>query len=283
VVLNLLGNALKFTFHGDIRLICTLTEHNTVQIAVTDTGIGIPEGKIARLCKAFEKVEGTQRINPQGCGLGLYISNLLAISLGAKRISIHSKQQAGSQFSFEIQIYQQEIEESEHSFLMDAELYVEDERRTEATISPSLCAEKQLGARHYPTILVVDDSEFNRLVLIKLLESMNTAADQASSGLRAVSLIRSKAAKFHYYRLILMDMEMPEMDGVTATQEIRTMEVTGELQVRARIACCSADRGKKISIEAWRQGWTTILRSRLIERSCKRCCYQCSLCVISRI
>ena len=71
---------------------------------------------------------------------------------------------------------------------------------------------------------------------------MNTAADQASSGLRALSLVRSKAAKFHYSRLILMDVEM---DGVAATQEIRTMEVTGQLQVRARIICCSAHRGQE--------------------------------------
>lgn len=245
VVLNLLGNALKFTFHGDIRVICMLTDHNTVKVAVTDTGIGIPESKIAGLCKAFEKVEGTQRINPQGCGLGLYISNLLAISLGSRPISIHSQLQAGSEFSFEVHIYQQESPLVDYSPPIDAESDIEIERCTEATISPSLCAEKQLGARHYPDILVVDDSEFNRLVLIKLLEAMNIPADEASSGLRALSLIRFKAARNHYYRLILMDMEMPEMDGITATQEIRTMEVTGELQLRPRIICCSAHRGQE--------------------------------------
>jgi len=245
VVLNLLGNALKFTFHGDIRVICMLTDHNTVKIAVTDTGIGIPASKITGLCKAFEKVEGTQRINPQGCGLGLYISNLLAISLGSRPISIHSQLQVGSEFNFEVNIYQQESPLIEYSLPIDAESDIEIERCTEATISPSLCAEKQLGARHYPDILVVDDSEFNRLVLIKLLEAMHITADEASTGLRALSLIRFKAARSHYYRLILMDMEMPEMDGITATQEIRTMEVTGELQLRPRIICCSAHRGQE--------------------------------------
>ena len=241
VVLNLLGNALKFTFQGGIRVIITLTDHGTIRVAVSDSGIGIPSDKILGLGKAFAVVEGTQRVNPQGCGLGLYISNLLALSLGSRPISIQSKLGAGSSFSFEVNIYQKEVSES--GVEECCWLAVEDERDSEAPISIS----EFIGGNRpegfvYPDVLIVDDSEFNRLVLVKLLEKANIRADEAESGLRALSKVRSAIQRNHYYRFIFMDMEMPEMDGVTATQEIRTMELTGELRVRPRIVCCSAHR-----------------------------------------
>lgn len=241
VILNLLSNALKFTFAGGIRVICMLTSHNTLKITVSDTGVGIPSNKISSLCKAFEQVEGTQRINPQGCGLGLYISNQLVISLGSKPIQIQSKVNLGSEFSFEVNIYQEEC-------ILDSIPYIttetiEDEQETQMALpNTAISSGNAFDSRPHADVLIVDDSEFNRMVLLKMLENMHVRAHEAASGLRAVAKVREAAKKQQYYRVIFMDVEMPEMDGLTATQEIRTMELLGELPVRPRIVCCSAHR-----------------------------------------
>ena len=123
---------------------------------------------------------------------------------------------------------------------------IEDEREGETPVaSSSLLGGNGLHFMRSPDILIVDDSDFNRLVLAKMLEALNLQADEASSGLRAISTIREHIKRRHYYRLILMDMEMPEIDGITATQEIRTMEITGELPERPKIVCCTAHRGQE--------------------------------------
>ena len=244
VILNLLGNALKFTFHGGIRVICMLTNSNSLRIIVKDTGLGIPEDKISGLCQAFKTVEGTQHINPQGCGLGLYISNLLALSLGAKPIDIKSKVGIGSEFSFQVRIYQHQVEGEEG--VLDTTIVMDEERESEEEIRyPVLRGGHMPVEVTIPAVLIVDDCDFNRVVLLKMLETLHVRADEAASGLRAVALIRAAAKRGSFYRLILMDLEMPEMDGLTATQEIRTMEITGELTMRPRIVACSAHRGRE--------------------------------------
>ena len=240
VLLNLLGNALKFTFHGGIKVTCTLTEHNTVKISVADTGIGIPIDKIAGLCKVFGTVDGTQRLNPQGCGLGLYISNELALSLGSKPLQIASTP-SGSEFSFEVAIYQDPIAPTVVSGRWVEETSEERSTELEVLISDLHGGQTRTG----PDVLVVDDSEFNRMVLVTILRSMHVQTDEAGSGLRALAKIRAGLHRDHYYRLIFMDVEMPEMDGLAATREIRTMELMGELRTRPRIICCSAHRSQE--------------------------------------
>ena len=245
ILLNLLGNALKFTFQGGIRLICMMTDRNTLKFTVKDTGIGIPPSQITNLCKAFSTVAGTQHINPQGCGLGLYISNLLAQCLGSIPIRISSTEHVGSEFCFEVSIYEETGAVSEG--LVDATTAgIEDERCSEAFLifSPLIGGKGSL-ALTLPEVLIVDDSEFNRLVLQRMLESFNIRVDQVSSGLRAISAVREGAHRGHLYRLILMDVEMPEMDGITAAQEIRVMESTGELSEGPVIIACSAHRGSE--------------------------------------
>ena len=241
VILNLLSNALKFTFAGCIRVICMLTSRNTLKITVSDSGVGIPANKISSLCKAFEKVEGTQRINPQGCGLGLYISNQLVISLGSKPMQIQSKLGLGSEFSFEVNIYQEECQlETIPNITTET---IEDEQETQMALpNTAISSGNAFNSLPHAEILIVDDSEFNRMVLLKILEAMHVLAHEAASGLRAVAKVREAAKKQQFYRIIFMDVEMPEMDGLTATQEIRAMELLGELPVRPIIVCCSAHR-----------------------------------------
>lgn len=242
ILINLLGNALKFTFQGGICVICNMTDSNSLKFTVKDTGIGIPPSKIAGLCKAFSTVEGTQCINPQGCGLGLYISNLLVQCLGSKPIKISSTEHVGSEFSFEVSIYEEGKAELEGIGDVTS-AGIEDERcyETPFFFNP-YTGGKGSDFMNIPQVLIVDDSDFNRLVLIKMLESFNIHADQASTGLRAISAVRAHAQRGHLYRLILMDVEMPEMDGIAAAQEIRSMELTGELAEGPVIIACSSHR-----------------------------------------
>ena len=243
VLLNLLGNAVKFTFQGGIRVICMVTNHSHLRITVKDTGIGIPPSKIASLCKAFSTIEATQGINPQGCGLGLYISNLLAQCLGGRPIDITSIELVGSEFSFEVNIYEESWGNVTEGCDDITSVGIEDEKDGEIMmVSKSWIGGKGDEVGELPMVLVVDDSDFNRVVLIKMLESFHIRADQVNTGLRALTVIRENAQRGHLYRLVLMDVEMPEMDGLAAAKEIRTMELTGELMQGPKIVACSAHR-----------------------------------------
>ena len=244
VLLNLLGNAVKFTFQGGIRVICMATEQNHLKITVKDTGIGIPPAKISSLCTAFSMVDGQQSINPQGCGLGLYISNLLVKCLGSKPIEINSTEHLGSEFSFEVAIcdeYSVCVSDERGDF---TSVGIEDERSIESILSAKECiGGKGENQGELPVVLIVEDSEFNRVVLGKMMEMMNVRADQVNTGVRALRVIREEARRGHLYRLVLMDVEMPEMDGITTAKEIRAMELTGELTEGPVIVACSAHRG----------------------------------------
>ena len=99
--------------------------------------------------------------------------------------------------------------------------------------------------RSLSRVLVVDDIDFNRVVMRKMLRNFNIEADEAYSGLRAVTMIRTALRRNHCYRLILMDVEMPEMDGIEATMAIRAMELSGELPERPRIVACTAHRSRE--------------------------------------
>jgi len=244
ILVNLLSNALKYTYSGGIRVTCILTSASTVRITVTDTGIGLPRGKLAIFTQVFSTVEDGYSVNPQDCGLGLYISNLLALCVGGRPLEYHSRTGGGSEFSFEVDINCEG--KVVRTGKLERQPSVGNERDTESEIfALNISGGNSLHSHSFPHILIVDDVDFNRMVLLRLLESCHQAADEAASGLRAIAKIRDSARRGHYYSLIFMDVEMPEMDGITATQQIRLMELTGELPVRARIVCCTAHSGKE--------------------------------------
>jgi PAS domain S-box-containing protein len=195
VILNLISNALKYTHNGQISIATTLVDYSdercVIGIGVTDTGSGIPEEKIPFIFDKFTQVNVEDSRLYGGSGLGLSIVKQI-IELQGGSISVSSKLDQGSTFYFEIPYL---IPVLEKPVLNIA--------------NPGL-PEKKLK------VLVVDDVYANRLILSKFLAKFGIASEFAENGKEAVERVQQIN-----YDLILLDMQMPVMDGYTATSEIR--------------------------------------------------------------
>jgi CheY-like chemotaxis protein len=197
ILLNLLGNAVKFTDHGSVcfRVSSTATDasHVRMRFEVADTGIGIAAAEVERIFDPFHQVR--ERHRPiEGTGLGLAISRRLVGLLGGT-LSVSSTPSQGSTFLVEIEAAVGEV--AVH-------------RATHAAVSISGYS----GRRR--RILVADDKEDNRCVLGRLLRSLGFEVDEAENGARAVELAIERRPD-----LIFIDLIMPVKDGVTAVRELR--------------------------------------------------------------
>ena len=197
VFLNLLSNAIKFTENGEVTLSAEEKEFkdDTVRIEfkVIDTGIGIPEDKLDMIFESFiQESESTSR-KFGGTGLGLAISKQLVEIMGGD-IKVTSKPGKGSVFSFEL------------TFNLGTE-------KVKQKTGGKNGAETNLDGLR---ILLAEDNEINRFLAQTVLEQWNCEVDHAVTGKEAY-----EKAKAKNYDLILMDMRMPEMDGLTATKLIR--------------------------------------------------------------
>ncbi|MDC8005532.1 response regulator [Aureisphaera galaxeae] len=201
VLMNILGNAYKFTKDGDIfvrvKPLNKMAHSLDVQFTVEDTGIGIAKDKLALIFDEFAQVSEAE-INSQGTGLGLSIVKKLLEKSNAE-VVVESELGKGSSFSFVLPfvLIQQKVTEA-----------------FEAPISftdTSVLKDK--------SILIVDDNAINRVVTQKILEKENTVCDQAVNGEEAVQKVSKR-----YYDLVLMDVNMPVKDGIQATREIREFD-----------------------------------------------------------
>lgn len=199
ILLNLLGNSLKFTLSGTIRLEISISD-SKLHFSVHDTGIGIPSNKLPSLFKQFNKINQSS-LNPQGAGLGLFISNMLTFRLGGKGIRVTSEEEIGSCFNFEISLN----EENKEPINVNP-----DKKRAE---TESLAGHENL------CILIVDDTYFNIMALQQILDKEGFKSESALSGKEAIEKVKTKN-----YDLILMDCEMPELDGWETTQLLRDLE-----------------------------------------------------------
>jgi signal transduction histidine kinase/ActR/RegA family two-component response regulator len=208
ILLNLTANALKFTEQGSITLRVRLLEDQPdevlLRIEVQDTGIGIAAEDQSRLFTAFEQADGSMTRKYGGTGLGLAISKRLVQMMGGE-VGVDSQPGSGSTFWFTVRLGK-------------------DHHPAAGAVSPaptfnSDTAEAQIKARHTGAhVLLAEDEPVNQEVSRGLLEDAGLAVDLAADGAEAVAL-----AKQNRYALILMDMQMPRLNGVGATRAIRAL------------------------------------------------------------
>jgi len=199
ILLNLVGNAIKFTEQGEVGVRLQRISEKKFRIAVYDTGIGIPEHRLGDVFKAFEQADNASTRAHGGTGLGLAISQQLVEMMGG-RISVASTLDEGSEFSLE---------------LPSIEAVAPQTAGAEAA-KPSGPSVKWADGLD---ILVVDDTETNRFLAGVYFRDSGADLRFAENGGEAVAMTRDKAAD-----IILMDISMPVMNGYEATAAIREQE-----------------------------------------------------------
>jgi hypothetical protein len=208
VVLNLLGNAVKFTERGSVTLSATaMSESGEVKLrlAVIDTGIGISADKLDRLFKSFSQTDASVSRRYGGTGLGLAIAKKLTERMGGE-IGVDSTPGAGSTFWVALPVTLAAAAEADETSRRV------DEERFERAI-------KELnGVGRKLRVLVAEDNATNQLVVRAALEKFGIVPDVAGNGLEAIDAVRRQV-----YDVVLMDVHMPEMDGLEATKVIRAL------------------------------------------------------------
>ena len=198
VLINLMSNAIKFTEEGEVQLTIKRAEGSKLYFEVKDSGIGLTPQQQKKLFKSFSQADGSTTRKYGGTGLGLIISKQL-VELMDGKIWVESEEDAGSRFMFEI-----ELPKAENMSIADLQ-----EKQVAVKV-------EELQELKSNTILLVEDNETNQEIIVGLLEDSNIKIDIAMNGAEGVT-----KSSFKHYDLILMDIQMPVMDGYEATRIIR--------------------------------------------------------------
>lgn len=209
VLVNLVNNALKFTSKGFIHVDVHLKEGYVgpfddkevveLEFAVRDTGIGIPQDKIQSIFDSFQQVDSSVSRKFGGVGLGLAITKRL-LQLMKGSIKVESEPGKGSCFTFFITV---EVDKEAEKIKENGQL------------TPANSFNSTLGAKFPLRIMVAEDNMINQTVIEGILHKMGFEIELADNGQEALDLLEDK-----WFDLIFMDIQMPEMDGLTATKEI---------------------------------------------------------------
>ncbi|WP_374030887.1 ATP-binding protein [Bdellovibrio bacteriovorus] len=205
VLSNLISNSIKFTTEGFIRVELMKNQTNmegNLIFHVSDTGIGIPREKIPQLFQPFTQADSTITRKFGGTGLGLSISKRLVKMMNGD-ITIESELHRGSRFSFSLDL----------PWLRDVQ------EELLAQVTATVPASSSQTPQEPLSILIVDDTDDNRLLIKAYLKNTPHQITEAANGQQALDLVQKQR-----FDLILMDMQMPVMDGFTATQKIRKWE-----------------------------------------------------------
>jgi signal transduction histidine kinase len=233
VLLNLVGNAIKFTERGSVSIFIarepSTDDSNTrVRFEVRDTGIGITQEALTRLFQPFQQADGSRSRRQGGTGLGLAISQRIVEAMGG-HIDVETTPGSGSRFFFVLEL---EVD------------------RSSAHVAPPDSSMGSLdgGVSIAGRVLVVEDNEVNRMIARQVLQSLGLDVVEASNGQEAILAVESLDVD-----VVLMDCQMPVMDGYAATREIRRRETEAD-SPRVPILALTADAFDEDAIRARESG-----------------------------
>ncbi|MCX6670020.1 MAG: PAS domain S-box protein [Methanothrix sp.] len=227
VLVNLLSNAVKFTDSGEVAVLVAAKmldfRQYEIHFAVKDTGIGIPGDRLDRLFQSFSQIDSSTTRKYGGTGLGLAISKRLVELMGG-RVWAESAPGKGSAFHFTILVKPANIESIKSGAASGQPQALQRSNRTKPL-----------------RILLAEDNDVNQKVALQMLKRLGYHADVAANGLEVLKALESQP-----YDVILMDIQMPEMDGIDAAQRIRERWPNGPKIVAITALALEGDRERLI-------------------------------------
>lgn len=228
ILVNLVGNAIKFTHHGEIVIRSEAVEetktHTTIRFSVQDTGIGISYERQGAVFDRFTQADGSTTRKYGGTGLGLAISKQLVDMMGGK-IGVESEPGVGSTFWFDLTFEKQPLEKRQIAPL---------------TLGPVNLTQAR--------ILIIDDNQTNRMVLTKNVEALGSRVDAVSSGAKGLESLRNAHRAGDPYHVVLLDMQMPVMDGEQTARGIKSDPALKDVKIL--ILTSMGQRGDAARLEA---------------------------------